>query len=124
AVADVCDGPGAGPLSCSHTITEDRRQAAHSAATFIWLRSFATGTPDNMLTAAITNEIPNTPVHGAILVRVKLSICEYPSRSHGNPVTRSRANSTATHSTGEAIKAVVRPQWSFTTPKSNPKRPR
>src|ERR1035438_3883234 len=56
-------------------------------------------------TSMISNEIPYTPVHMVIRLREMLSTCAVPSRSQGNPVTRVRANSTATHRNGTAISA-------------------
>src|SRR5271166_5451497 len=56
-------------------------------------------------TSMISNEIPYTPVHVVIRLSEMLSTCAVPSRSHGNPVTRVRDNSTATHKNGTAISA-------------------
>src|SRR5882724_7713121 len=53
-----------------------------------------------VFTTMISNDSPYTPVTVAIRDSGILSTCAIPSRSHGNPVTRVRASSTATHKNG------------------------
>src|SRR5208283_3242938 len=114
-------GASTSPPAC-HTA------AAANAASNSVLRFFL-GTRNAAATATFTrmisNEIPYTPVHIVIRLSEMLSTCAVPSRSQGNPVTRVRANSTATHRNGTASSArrLSRP-GPAANPTSSPNSPR
>src|ERR1700761_2194802 len=75
AVADVSAGGGVGPLNCSQIAIMVSVQAKDRNKRVVALGSFAIGAAHSMFTAAITRDNPKTPVHGASLTNVRLSIC-------------------------------------------------